>query len=133
MLKDGAKPIFEADDIFSEYISIYGDKIVPERAKEVNITKIFNEKNYGNKTEIAVTQHQKEENTSNKIKNTKNIENLPLSKNAKIVYNYLNRDFFILDDLCDTKLSFDELLTAVTELELFGLIKAIPGGRYSVL
>ena len=133
LLRDGAKPIFEADDIFSEYNLIYGDKILPKRAKDINLANIFNEKYGSRKPENYKADNKNEEKTQNKSKNIPNIENLPLSKNAKMVYNYLDRDFFIFDDLTKVELSFDELLTAVTELELFGLIKAVPGGRYSVL
>lgn len=133
LLRDGAKPIFDANDIFSEYISIYGDKIVPKLAHERNLSTIFNKKYGAGKIEKSIDKHQNQSKSQNKIKNIPNIENLPLSKNAKIVYNYLDKDFFVIDDLTSVGLSFDELLTAVTELELFGIIKAVPGGRYSVL
>ena len=57
--------------------------------------------------------------------------NLTLSKNAEIVYNSINIEFFTIDDLGDTGLSVGDIFSAVTELELSGLVRAVPGGRYS--
>ncbi len=136
LLRDGAKPVFEANDIFLEYISRFGDKILPNKANEVNLSKIFSEKNgKSNKPgkQISPAKESKEQKIPEKCKKIVNIENLPLSKNAKVVYNCIDNNLFILDDLLSSGLSFDELLIAVTELELLGLIKAMPGGRYSVL
>lgn len=132
LLRDGAKPVFEANDIFLEYISRFGYKILPNKANETNLSKIFAEKYKTPKKEIEKNTNTHSDKEKN-IKKIQNIENLPLSKNAKVVYNCIDNNLFVMDDLLSTGLSFDELLTAVTELELLGLIKAIPGGRYSVL
>ena len=133
LLRDGAKPIFEANDIFSEYIFKFGDKIVPSKANAINLSKIFSQKYSGNRKTADKFSQKNATKIAEKKLNKENINNLPLSKNAKMVYNYIDSDFFVLDDLILDGLSFNELLTAVTELELYGLIKAVPGGRYSVL
>ena len=74
-----------------------------------------------------------EKNAENATYNEKNLknQNLTLSKNAEIVYNYLDKDFFTVDDLSEVNLNVTEIFTAVTELELSGLVKAVPGGRYT--
>ena len=59
--------------------------------------------------------------------------NETLSKKAEIVYNRINSDFFTIDDLRETGFSVSEIFSAVTELELRGLVKAVPGGRYTKL
>ena len=136
LLRDGAKPVIEANDIFLEYISYFGDKILPNKANETNLSKVFAEKYNRQKTDTKAKLVNKENDKpkmQEKLQKIGNIENLPLSKNAKVVYNCIDNNLFILDDLLSTGLSFDELLTAVTELELSGLVKAVPGGRYSVL
>ena len=53
-----------------------------------------------------------------------------LSKEAQIVYNYIDIEKFTADDLLGCKLSDDEILTALTELEMEQLIKTLPGGMY---
>ena len=67
------------------------------------------------------------------IKKIEKIEkNLPetLSKEAKIVYNYLDKQKFLPEELDVPELSAGELLSALTELEMELIIKAIPGGMY---
>ena len=54
-----------------------------------------------------------------------------LSKNAKIVYNQLDKPIFMLDEINCT-LTANEMLAAVTELEILGYIEALPGGRYGL-
>ena len=50
-----------------------------------------------------------------------------------MVYNYIDTDLFTVDDLMTVGLSFEEILAAITQLELYGYIKAVPGGRYSII
>ena len=59
--------------------------------------------------------------------------NITLSNDAQIVYNSLNEQKFTVDDLSDLSLSDDALLSSLTELEIEGLIKAVPGGAYEVI
>ena len=124
LLKDGAKPVFDADDIFNEYYGAFGNIINKENAKRVNLSKLLQ-----NKRQNPVSQATHTEKTKKSKKNI--IEGL--SKNAKIVYNFINMDIFTIDDLLGCELSFDDILVSLTELELFGYVKAIPGGRYSII
>ncbi len=64
-------------------------------------------------------------------KKTKKVK-LTLSKEAEIVYNSLDRQKFTVDDLESTGLDIDVLLSAITELEMAHVIKALPGGSYTV-
>ena len=124
LLRDGAKPVFDADDIFNEYYSDFSNIINKENAKRINLSKL-----YQKKTKNTVSHVSKTEKTKKSKKNI--IEGL--SKNAKIVYNFINMDIFTIDDLLGCELSFDDILVSLTELELFGYVKAIPGGRYSII
>lgn len=108
LLRDGAKPLLDASDIFNEYIVRFPDKINIEKAFE----KPSEEKENKNKPKL-----------------------LPegLSKEAKIVYNHLNGPKFYPEDIKDTGLSDDELISALTELEISLVIRAKPGGQYEIV
>ncbi|MBR6573225.1 MAG: DNA-processing protein DprA [Clostridia bacterium] len=123
LLRDGAKPVFDADDIFNEYYSTFSNIINKENAKKVNLSKLYQKQSQNTVSQVSKTKNTK------KVK--KNIVE-GLSKNAKIVYNFINMDIFTVDDLSGCEISFDDILVSLTELELFGYIKAIPGGRYSI-
>lgn len=58
---------------------------------------------------------------------------LGLSKEAEIVYNNLNNQKFTADDLLNLELNNDELIAALTELEIEQVIKACPGGIYELI
>ena len=115
LLRDGAKPILDISDILGEYIYRFPDKIDVQRAISCS--------------PIGV----KKETEPQNIKKIEKIEkNLPetLSKEAKIVYNYLDKQKFLPEELDVPELSAGELLSALTELEMEFIIKAIPGGMY---
>lgn len=103
-LRDGAKPLLDASDIFNEYISLFPDKINIERAFE--------------KT------------SEGKNKKSKKILDDTLSKEAKILYNYLDKPEFYPEYFKDKGLSDDDILSALIELEISGIIKSAPGGKY---
>lgn len=107
LLRDGAIPLLDAADIFNQYITKF-----PE---QIDIEKAFAEDN------------------SPKEKKIKKNLNITLSNDAQIVYNNLNKLKFTVDDLIDLSLSDDALLSSLTELEIEGLIKAMPGGAYEVI
>lgn len=106
LLRDGAKPLLDASDIFSEYISLFPDKIDIERAF-------------------------KKEPKSENLQKNKKILNETLSNEAKIVYNCLDTQKFYPDEL-DTGLDSGKLLSALTELEMEFIIRALPGGQYEI-
>lgn len=107
LLRDGAIPLLNAADIFNQYVGKF-----PE---QIDIEKAFTE-------ETVKTQ-----------KNSQKNLQLGLSNETKIVYNNLNNQKFTVDDLLDLNLSDDQLLSALTELEIEGLIRALPGGMYEVI
>ncbi len=106
LLRDGAKPLLDASDIFNEYITLFPDKIDIERAF-------------------------KKEPKSTKPQKNKKILNETLSNEAKIVYNCLDTQKFYPDEL-ETGLNADKLLSALTELEMEFIIRALPGGQFEI-
>lgn len=115
LLRDGAKPLLDISDIFGEYITHFPDKI--------NIEKAFE------KPTII------EKKSPKQIKIEKNEKKLSqtLSNEAKIVYNYLNKQIFFPEDINIPNLSDSKLLSALTELEMEFMIKSLPGGKYEKL
>lgn len=107
LLRDGAKPLLDTSDIFNEYIVRFPDKIDIEKAyekpKEKKDTKI-------SKKNIPET----------------------LSKEAKIVYNCLDKEKFYPEEL-NVNLESSQLLSALTELEMEFIIEALPGGQYRLV
>ncbi|MBO4468557.1 MAG: hypothetical protein J5766_04590, partial [Clostridia bacterium] len=55
-----------------------------------------------------------------------------LSNEAKMLYNYIDKPIFSIDDFSSLELTTDEILSAVTELELEGLIIPGAGGKYKL-
>ena len=106
LLRDGAKPLLDAGDIFSEYIPHFPDKI--------DIEKAF-----------------KKEPKTQELQKNKKILNETLSNEAKIVYNCLDTKKFYPDEL-NTGLDSGKLLSALTELEMEFIIRALPGGQYEI-
>ncbi len=114
LLRDGAKAIVDLSDIFGEYITRFPDKINIEKAYDKKII------------ENSITEKPIVKNISKNFK-------VSLSKEAKIVYNCIDKQKFIPDEICNTGLSSNELLSALTELEMEMLIKAVPGGMYEIV
>ncbi len=104
LLKDGASVLISAMDIFSEYSMQYPDKVSSEAAY----------KNCKDQTK----------------QKTQKIITSALSKTAKMVYNNMNAKVFSLDDVFVEGMNANEMISALTELEILGLIETLPGGRY---
>ncbi len=133
LLRDGAKPVFDACDIFEEYISAYPNIIDVEKAKRSKLTdlyRVLHSPRIFSDDAVFEGSNSSEKESNKKIK--KNIDET-LPKNVQMVYNYIDTDLFTVDDLLGCCLPFEEILSSVTQLELFGYIKAIPGGRYSII
>lgn len=115
LLRDGAKPLLDASDIFNEYIPLFPDKI--------NIDNAFDKPIIDKKSTTENKIFQKKEKISIKT----------LSKEAKIVYNQLDKQIFLPEEIQVPELSAGQLLSALTELEMEFLIEAMPGGRYKLI
>lgn len=107
LLRDGAIPLLEANDVFNQYIGLFPEYIDIKKAYE----SLDDEK-------------------PKKI--NKNLQ-FALSNDAEMVYNNLNKQIFTIDDLIEIDLTDDQLLSVLTELEIEGAIKALPGGMYEVI
>ena len=117
LLRDGAKAVLDLSDIFTEYIIRFPDKIDVSKAYDKKIIE------------------DKPQNDPKPQKETKNISknfSVGLSKEAKIVYNCIDKQKFLPEEILNTGLDSSALLSALTELEMEFLIKAVPGGMYEL-
>lgn len=112
LLDDGAIPLNDMSDIFNEYIPRFPDKINIKRAYERT--------------------HSEQKNAED-LSVHKKLSNETLSKNAKIVYNHLDKHKFYPEEIKDTGLEPSEIISALTELEIELIIRSAPGGRYELI
>ncbi len=132
LLRDGATPVFSADDIVFEYVSSFGNIIDIEKAHNFDLLSLYKAV-YGDAATVkksSAIHNNNDRNSGPEKIISKNLHE-SLSKKAQIVYNCIDNDFFTVDDLGDSGLSISDIFSALTELELVGAISAVPGGRYS--
>ncbi len=111
LLRDGAKPLLDVSDIFNEYLLRFPDKLDIQRAFEP----------------VEKTQKQSKSPVHKKL----SIETL--SKQAQIVYNQIRKPKFYPEEIEADALTREEIVAALTELEIETLIKALPGGAYALI
>lgn len=133
LLKDGAKPVLTVADILEEYYPLFPQKIDLEAAAKIKSgTKDFNQaliETKGTKEEPKISQPT----VDSKEQNPKKELDLPLPDDAKAVYEGIKTSEFMVDDaVAVSGLDVSGVLSALTELEIFGLITALPGGRYKI-
>ncbi len=131
LLRDGAIPIFSAEDIIFEYMGFYGNIIDIEKPKNFNLSSLYKSTHKENITSGRVQINKTEFKNSEAEKNISKNFYESLSKKAQIVYNCIDSEYFTIDDLGKSRLSISDIFSALTELELVGFISAVPGGRYS--
>ena len=117
LFRDGARPLLDLSDIFGEYIPRFPDKINIDRAYDTKILKTETKNNTEN---------------SPKTNNISKKFNESLSKEAKIVYNCIDKQKFLPEEILNTGLESGEILSALGELQMEMLIRAVPGGMYEL-
>lgn len=135
LIKNGAKPVFSAMDILSEYEYLYGDLIDFSKA-EASLSQIpyveyrkVKKESVVNTRQEAVPKIVKEE-----IKKEKKKElDASFSTEAKKVYSVLSENPTHVDDILrQTALKMSDVLSALTELELMGEIEGTEGKKYKI-
>ncbi len=134
LIKNGAKPVFSAMDILSEYEYLYGDLIDFSKA-ETSLSQIpYVEYRKTKKTVITEKPTIKEKLVKEeKSKEKKKELDNSFSDEAKKVYSVLSSEPTHVDDILrQTALKMSDVLSALTELELMGEIESIEGKKYKV-
>ncbi len=141
LIKNGAKPVFSAEDILSEYEFTYGDIINLEKASEplseVSYVDYRKPKAQREKTQETNTQKTETVNKEEKSSSTpveRKVLGDEFSENAKTVYGALSENAMHIDDIVRcTGLKMNIVLSSLTELELFGLCEAMSGKKYKLI
>lgn len=135
LIRDGAKPLLELEDIFSEYENRLKGKISLQNAVASPLAKMVKYKPQNSPSRSVNKDKTDEKNHTKQDTNQIIKKILPenLSKNAKIIYNQLDKQVFTCDDLLSPTMNSNYILSALGELELFGFIKSLPGGRYTLI
>lgn len=138
LIKNGAKPVFTAEDVLSEYEYRYGDLLDLSNAK-VNIASVpyvdyrkkkstTQSKDISKKeTEVKIA-----ENPVAKIER----KTLPedISDEAKKIYSVLNEQGVHIDDIVrETNLKMNVVLSSLTELELLDFVQLESGKKYKLI
>lgn len=129
LIKNGAKPVFSAEDILSEYEFMYGDLIDLEKAsapiKDVEYVD-YRKPKEKEKKETAPVKEQK-------VSERKALSD-EVSDDAKSIYGVLNDTPMHIDDIVRaTGLKMNIVLSSLTELEIFGYVELTSGKNYRLV
>lgn len=148
LLRDGATPLVEVDDIIQVYIGRFPDKLKTGDELSPEIKRGYYEETARmNGKSFATNRHRpdiKKEEQISKAPDRKEteqpkVEELPFtdpaqtgcSQNAKKIYLSFTEKTEFSDILSEKSgIKGGDFIAAITELELFGFVKAVPVGRY---
>lgn len=137
LIKNGAKPVFTAEDVLSEYEYLYGDLLDLSNAK-VNVASVPYVDYRKKKAKTESNDVKKETTIKTAETPVKKSERKPLpediSEEAKIVYSVLNDNGVHIDDIVrETNLKMNIVLSSLTELELLDFVQLISGKKYKII
>lgn len=137
LIRDGAIPVFDARDVIGEYCENYSHKISYSKTVQ----------NYTVKSEdSAIFNENKPKNTAKKSRSKKSddLTEQEIKKEAVVIPDDIDEDYkkiigvlkekeMLADDISrETGIDIMELFGILTELELDGIVKSLPGNRYSL-
>ena len=131
LIRQGAKLTESALDVFEEFSYREYDNFHPERLPEYNAHK--NEKN--GEAQEKRTAPQKPEPEPEPVRERTAAERLPeeLSAQAKEIYRLVGGEPKTVETMAfESSLEVERIQTALTELEIYGLIRGYPGRRFSL-
>lgn len=137
-LSEGAKPTFSAFDVLEEYTSLYPHRInlnaIPPLPSEISKYHDAQKQEQNVLTEDLSDTEKLNTNSENPfIPKVKKVLTQEVSEGARITYEKLDFEPITFDDLLKlTNLDSSVLARSLTELEIFGIIKADSGNKYSV-
>ncbi len=129
LIKIGAKPVFSAEDVLSEYEFMYGDIIDLEKASAPikDLEYVDYRKSKSKEKKVTVSPQEKA------VPQRKTIGD-DVSDEAKIIYGVLNEDLMHIDDIVRaTGLKMNIVLSSLTELELMGYVEQTSGKNYRLV
>lgn len=136
-LRDGAKAVYSVEDILEEYEAQWGDKINRKAALEIIRPKREPKQELPTEPEAPVLLSPEIEPVPQVAEephyeiSRKEEEEIPLSPTLQEIYRLLSKDPKPMDGIIrESGRKPQEVLSALTELELLGLVRAYPGRQY---
>lgn len=118
LLRDGAKPVFNAMDVLEEYAERFPDLLDIDRIETTLKTEAHRSKSAPKKAQTF----------------EKPIVSQKISDKARLVCDAFNKEIMQADELILlTGLSAVEFMSAMTELELLGVIEPLAGKNYKII
>lgn len=119
LLRDGAKPVFNAMDILEDYAKRYPTII---KEKDIETELVFE----APRTKPSVPERKKQQFQKSAVPNE-------VSVNAKLICEAFDSEVMQAEDLIiKTNLNTVDFFSAVTELELYGIIEPLAGKKYKI-
>ena len=133
LIKNGAKPVFSAEDVLIEYENLYSDLINISKSKIPLSSIPYVEYRKKGKQPPSTTLPEPKTEKASSIPQPKALPD-DISADAKCVYGVLNADGVHIDDIVrQTNLRMNIVLSSLTELELFGLVELGSGKKYKII
>ena len=128
LLRDGAKPIYDHTDVIVEYKNTYTHLLhtIEQEEKHTNTVQVPKKERTAktdNPTPITEQKHDE--------KSLVNIENL--TSNQRKIYEILSYDKTHIEQIvnkCD--LAYKDVISALTMMEIMGVVASYPGQNYSI-
>ena len=131
LIRNGATPVFSPNDILESYYFRYHDKIT-DKERFANDEIIMRAQKYLTNQETPKPEV-KETKVVTVAETVKKQAPDYLSENAEKVYSVLGSAPKHIDEIInDCGLSTDKTLSAITELEIYGLVTQLSGRRYKI-
>ena len=132
LIRNGARAVFSPNDILEEYCYRFYDKLnIKERFPDDEIIRRAQGYLEAKQAENSVVKTEvKPENPKPSLK-----KEAPsyLTPNARKVYEFIGNEPVHVDEITlSCELSTDKILSAITELEIYGLITQLSGRRYKI-
>ena len=130
LLEDGAKPVFCAMDILSEYIYKFPEKVVINAHIDLMKDLSICETGYEN-SKLKYNFNEPNKTDTTDIKNKKKKIADPVSDVAVKVYNTFENKPLSINNIAEVlDIPVNSILSALTELEIYGYINLLPDNKY---
>ena len=131
LIRNGARAVFSPNDILEEYCYKFYDKLnIKERFPDDEIIRRTQGYLEQKQAEKVVTKAEKPKPQATVVK-----KKAPsyLTENALKVYEFVGENPIHIDEITiGCNLSTDKILSAITELEIYGLVTQLSGRRYKI-
>lgn len=133
LLRDGALPVFGSKDILNEYKNNYSHRLTFSK-RFTDSYSLDNRNPFERARGKKNTETKKNNSSEAKEASSRMMINLSdLSESGRLIVKSLKNKTLLADEISEvTGIDIMSLTLELTELEISGVVKALPGGRYSL-